>query len=403
MSENTLTPSENALASGSAVNNYQIRAFLGEDAFGISYSARHRKTNEKVVIYEYFPKELASRNEDGHLAPKDQENFAYGLQAFEAEIEKLKQLRHKNIAEIKGCFNDNGTAYRVTKFHKGQTLKQLLTLNRSLNKPKLSEKRLLNVVVPIVNALAYLDENDYFHQNLRPETIYLSSEDVPLLIGFGTFKQVLARKMGNVALSLKTGYAAHEQYAADRELRASTDIYALCASVYYAMTYEKPACALERVKARDSQMPDPLESATQLCKNDYRREFLQVIDQGLSLAPEQRPQTFAEFKTLLIEQQYKNRRHNRTPDTPPAEKRKKSSQVSELILLGLLLYILAQRTADKVETLDVPVPETETPIVVPVPEVSDVPEETVAEEVPEDTATENVPENTAVEKTPEND
>lgn len=350
---NTAPFSKKPLAIDTVINGYQIRDYLNEDLFGINYSARHQQTNKKVVIHEYFPSEIAIREQDGSIHPKenasDKENFNYGLTQFKQEVEALLTLKHRNIITIKECFNENGTIYSVTKYYQGQTLKQWLTLTRSLNKPPLTEKKLLNIIVPVLDALKLLHENDCLHRNIKPENIFLSSDNIPLLINFGAAQQALADKTGNLNLALATGYAPKEQYSGDNDLNASVDIYALSATLYYAMTYEVPIDSLNRGKAFDEKSPEPLTPAVQAGKNDYRKEFLTVVDQGLAYLPKNRPQTAVEFKKLLIDQQYKNRKKASSFNKSSA-KESKTSQVSELILLGLLLFILVQKVVEKIES-----------------------------------------------------
>ncbi len=359
---NEIPFSKNSLENESIVNGYKIKASLSEDFFGMTYSARHQRSNEKVVLREYFPSELSQREADGSVIVKDksayEEIFAYGLKQFEAESEKLQTLKHKNIAEVKAWFNENGTAYRVVHYHQGQTLKQWLTLTRSLNKPPLTEKKLLNIIVPVLDALIFLEENEYAHLNLRPENIYLCSNNTPLLIDFGASKQALAKKMGCLDKFLATGFAPKEQYESDSSLTMAADIYALSATIYYAMTYEEPMASLKRGQIYAEKSYDPLVSAVDTGKNDYRKEFLKVVDQGLACLSKDRPQTFVDFKKALIEQQYKNRKKASAPK-PVVSTGKSPTQISELILLGLLLFILVQKVTEKMETMEVTVPVVE--------------------------------------------
>ncbi|NOQ35527.1 MAG: SUMF1/EgtB/PvdO family nonheme iron enzyme [Methylococcaceae bacterium] len=320
----TQSLSKDALAIDRVIHDYQIKGYLSDDFFGVTYLAYHQQTKKTAVIREYFPTELSVRELDGFVVPIDDETkkeiFNWGLDYFVEESQKLQSISHKNIVEVIDCFKENGTAYRVTKYYKGQTLKQWLSIIHSLDKPPPSEKKLLKIFMPILDALIALHEDDYLHRNIKPANIYLCASGRPLLIDFGASKQAIANKMGSLNLSLSSGYAAKEQYSSRGNLSVCTDIYALSASLYYAVIGKKPIAALDRGEARDEGMADPLIAASQAGKKYYRPEFLHVIDRGLAYLPKERPQTVLEFKRLLIEQQYKNKKNHRAYKTSSSNK-----------------------------------------------------------------------------------
>jgi hypothetical protein len=91
------------------------------------------------------------------------------------------------------------------------------------------------------------------------------------------------------------GFAPFELYTDSMEWpRGSwSDIYALCAVAHTLVTGNRPPPAPER-RARDTY--EPLAS---LGLAKYGQEFLSVIDSGLSMNPQDRPQTLAELAALL--------------------------------------------------------------------------------------------------------
>ncbi len=345
--------SKQALEINCVFNDYQIKDYLSEDFFGITYLGVHLETRKKVVIREYFPSELSVREPDGYIVPGEEavekENFEWGLAQFEEESRRLMGFEHLNIVEVMDWFTQHGTAYRVTKFQKGQTFKQWLSIMSSLDKPPPSEKKLLAIIIPVLDALKVLHESDYQHRNIRPENIYLCTNGSPLLIDFGASKQEVANKMGNLNLSLPAGYAAKELYSSKGSLSASTDIYAVAATLYFAMTGKKPTAALDRGEARDERALDPLIPLKQAAKKHYRREFLDVVDQGLAYLPKDRPQSASDFKQLLIEQQYKGRQS--------FMRSKNFASIERMLLIGagiifigsLLLMFVYQKLEDMQE------------------------------------------------------
>ncbi|KRC75084.1 serine/threonine protein kinase [Achromobacter sp. Root83] len=92
-----------------------------------------------------------------------------------------------------------------------------------------------------------------------------------------------------------SGFAPFEMYTDSMEWpRGSwTDIYALCAVAHTLVTGSRPTPAPER-RARDTY--EPLAS---LGLAKYGQDFLRAIDSGLSMNPQDRPQTLAELAGLL--------------------------------------------------------------------------------------------------------
>jgi hypothetical protein len=86
-----------------------------------------------------------------------------------------------------------------------------------------------------------------------------------------------------------------EQYDGEVSLRQGpwTDVYALCAVLYTAITGRAPSSSVGRI-VRDEQI-----TARQAGKGRYSESFLSAIDAGLSVRPEQRPQNMAALRALM--------------------------------------------------------------------------------------------------------
>ena len=97
-----------------------------------------------------------------------------------------------------------------------------------------------------------------------------------------------------VTVILKPGYAPIEQYADDATMQQGpwTDVYALSAVLHLAITGKAPPASVTRM------INDPMRPLRETVPG-YSEEFLAAIERGLSVRPEQRPQSIAEFRTLL--------------------------------------------------------------------------------------------------------
>lgn len=96
---------------------------------------------------------------------------------------------------------------------------------------------------------------------------------------------------------LKPGFAPIEQYQT-RGQGAYTDLYALCATLYYCITGKVPPASPERLTMTFDNQPDPL-----LPPSAYgisiSPEEEQTLMWGLSLQPSVRPQSMEKFASRL--------------------------------------------------------------------------------------------------------
>ena len=103
----------NALPGGYQVHWYELERVLGQGGFGITYLARDRNLNQPVAVKEYFPLDLAAR--DDNLAAvaqsaRDAQAYGEGLRKFVTEAQTLARFDHPHIVRVLSVFEANGTA-----------------------------------------------------------------------------------------------------------------------------------------------------------------------------------------------------------------------------------------------------------------------------------------------------
>jgi len=184
----------------------------------------------------------------------------------------------------------NGTAYMVMPLYEGLTLKQHLQEH-----PNVSQRWLENLLQPLLDALETLHQARVFHRDIAPDNILLLKDGRPLLLDFGAARQRIGEMTHGMTVIVKPGYAPIEQYTGDASARQGpwTDIYALAAVMYYAVTHTVPAPSVSRV-VEDTLVP--------LARNPppgFRPRFLDALDRGLRIEHKQRPQSVPEFRKLL--------------------------------------------------------------------------------------------------------
>jgi serine/threonine protein kinase/TPR repeat protein len=314
---------ENALKLGSKLESFVIEEILGAGGFGITYKAYAEHLGAYVAIKEFFPVDNAVRKDNVTVAPrsnKDQEFFQYGLDAFKEEARTLAHFAgHPNIVHVYHYLKANGTAYMVMQYEQGQTFGQWLQTH-----PTPSQDQLLTLFIPVLDGLREVHKQNYLHRDIKPDNIYIRSDGRPLLIDFGSARQTLGSRSRSLAIVLSEGYAPTEQYSRNGDLGSWTDIYAIGASLYYAVrysqTHEHPPAATERSYAKMQGQPDPREPAINIGRSRYSANFLQAIDWALACMPKDRPQTVQDFQRVLLKEwsRYEQEQERPTPPPPPA-------------------------------------------------------------------------------------
>jgi serine/threonine protein kinase len=284
-----------ALKSGTElVGDYRIDRVLGAGGFGITYLAEETALDRNVTIKEYFPSDFAARTSTSDAAPRSQDcasDYRWGLDRFIEEAQTLARFSHPNIVRVYRYFKANNTAYMVLHFEEGQSLKAWLKgLNRA---PR--QKELDAFIAPLLDALELIHKQDFLHRDIAPDNIIIRKDGSPVLIDFGSARGEILAHSKTVSALVKPGYSPYEQYAeTSRQQGPWTDIYALAATLYHAVTGKRPTDSPSRMVKED------LVPARDAAIGAYRSGFLSAIDHALTLQTEQRPQSIAAWRGALL-------------------------------------------------------------------------------------------------------
>jgi hypothetical protein len=292
----------NALPAGYQLQEYTLKSVLGHGGFGITYLAADNNLGKDVAIKEYLPTEFAVRRDDSQVQPRstaDNNDYEWGLDRFMKEAQTLGLFRHPNIVPVFRAFKENGTAYMVMEYQKGQSLAELFRKHRT----EFTEEDLLNFVLPLLDGLAVVHKAGYLHRDLKPGNIFIREDGSPVLLDFGAARNAVGRKSKNLTSIVTPGYAPLEQYFADGNQGPWTDIYATSSILYQAVAGRIPPEAPARVKR------DPITPAAEAGRGRFSEAFLSGIDVGLRVEEEQRPQTVEQWRAMLLGQE--------VPEAPP--------------------------------------------------------------------------------------
>ena len=282
-----------ALPAGYRVQSYRIDGVLGVGGFGVTYLASHATLGHKVAIKEYLPNEFAVR-EGTTVFPKsdsDREDFDWGLARFLDEAKTLARFEHRNLVRVRDYFEANRTAYIVMDYEDGEPLDRLLEGHGTL-----TEAQLQRVLLPVVEGLQQVHAAGYLHRDIKPSNVFVRrADESPVLLDFGAARQALGHKSKSLTAVASAGYSPPEQYESEGEQGPWTDIYALSALCYRAITGNAPIEAPRRQSRLLRGQPDPLAQLVDLSPKGYSKAVLEAVDAGLRVVETERPANLAEW------------------------------------------------------------------------------------------------------------
>lgn len=286
-----------ALPPGTRLDEFEITRILGAGGFGIVYLALDHVLLRYVAIKEFMPGTLAGRAHDLTVAvraPKHAETYSVGLESFFSEARMLASFDHASLVKVYRFWKANGTAYMAMQFYPGQTLREV---RRDMQTPP-DESWIRSLIDPLLGALELLHAEGIYHRDIAPDNILLLPDGRPVLLDFGSARQMIGDRTQSLTAILKPNFAPIEQYADEPGMRQGpwTDLYALGATLHFMLTGDAPSPAVMR-SVRDT-LPS-LAGPNSTSYPGVTPQLLATIDWTLALAPDGRPQSVAALRNVL--------------------------------------------------------------------------------------------------------
>lgn len=278
---------------------YLIGRVLGKGGFGITYIGLDTTLLQRVAIKEFYPEKFVRRREqDGSrevipILETQKDSFERGMDSFLQEGQTLAKFSSLSaVASVKTFLQENGTAYLVMEFVDGMSVKDYVYTYGVMD-----PDMVLSMMKPVIRDLQCIHEEHIFHRDISADNLIIDSNGKLTLIDFGAAKQILADNERTNTILYKPGYSALEQYSANGKQGAWTDVYGLCASVYYMLTGIVPESAMERV------VDDTMQSLCDMESLGLSAENKAAIWQGMAVERKDRYQNMAELYQALFGEQ----------------------------------------------------------------------------------------------------
>jgi serine/threonine protein kinase len=279
---------------GRTILHYKILAEIGEGGMGVVYKAEDTRL-DRLVALKFLPADLSADPER--------------LQRLEQEAKAVAALNHPNIvtlhsfesAEVEG----QGEVHFLTmELVEGKSLAALIPAGG------LSLEKLLEIGVPLAEAVAVAHRKGITHRDLKPANVMVTSSGRVKVLDFGLAKARV--DTGTVeATALATERAMTEEgrvlgtvpYMSPEQLQGKpldprSDIFALGIILYEMSTGDRPFAGDTSADVMSAILRDVPQAATEL-RRDMPRHLGRVIRRCLEKDPERRYQSAIDVRNEL--------------------------------------------------------------------------------------------------------
>jgi eukaryotic-like serine/threonine-protein kinase len=273
---------------GTRAGKYEIVGILGSGGMGMVYEAVHLELKKRVALKTLHP-EYAQ-------VPVAQARFV-------REGEAASRIRHPHVVDVTDLGTHEGVPYLVMEFLEGMDLAAYLT-----QKQRLSIAETLDLLLPVVAAVAAGHDEGVVHRDLKPPNIFLSrtrhADMHPKVLDFGVSKVAdpLTGESNLTATSAMMGtvaYMSPEQAMGAKLVDGRSDQYALALIFYECVTGHR-AHEGDNTLAVLRQIGDGAIEPLSSYVSDVPPEFEAVLMKALSLEPRDRHESMYAFGRALL-------------------------------------------------------------------------------------------------------
>lgn len=279
---------------------YVLGRVLGEGSFGITYMGWDQVLDHRVAIKEYYPSDFVSRDV---IRGTDKNVYVYERQGKEEYQENLDKFLNEarcltrfnqwdGIVSVRDFFYENKTAYIVMEYISGMSVKDYIRQHGPME-----GEQVLQLMRPVLETLARVHKTGMVHRDISPDNILFSENKELVLIDFGSARVRNMEMTKSMTVVFKRGYSPEEQYRAKGRQGAWSDVYAICATMYFMLTARTPEDAIERMIGAS------MKSLVDMPEVELTVRQKEALMKGVSIRAEDRYDNIAKLMTELYAEQ----------------------------------------------------------------------------------------------------
>lgn len=223
------------------------RFIIGEairkDRIGFLYIAWDALLEQKVYIREWFPVNLAVRNQGQVDSEIDQTLWEQLEEEFLIHAEKLHKIQEiSQLLPVYTFFRENNTGYYVMEYENGTTLREILRKKNPLDLQEAQEiMQRLELTVDV------LHQNGIIHGNLTPDNIFVCNNGKVKLLD-PAWSGTALDEIRNAVFWSRYVPVSYKKIPLQRNI--NTDKYSMAAVFYRMITGEEPYGVLKETMKR---------------------------------------------------------------------------------------------------------------------------------------------------------
>jgi serine/threonine protein kinase/tetratricopeptide (TPR) repeat protein len=273
------------------LGTYEILGPLGAGGMGEVYRAKDLRLGREVAV-KVLPEAVASSPDR--------------LARFEREARTVAGLNHPSIVTLFSVEDDGGVRFLTMELVEGQTLSTLVSPGG------LPFPRILELAIPLTDALVAAHERGVIHRDLKPGNVMVTREGRVKVLDFGLAKIAAIDSpaedvtMGATADALLSGdgqvvgtvpYMAPEQIRGET-VDARSDLFALGIILYELATGGRPFTGATLADVSSSILRDTPQPLTRV-RGDLPGDLARIVDRCLEKNPRERAQSALDVNNEL--------------------------------------------------------------------------------------------------------
>ena len=332
--------------------HFEKKKLIGNGSFGKVYLIKSKEGDKEYAL------KTITINKDNELE-----------KAFK-EVNILRELDHPNIISFKGAFKSDQKKqlYIVTEYAEGGDLEKLLSHNYKKN-IYFEEKQLLDWLIQCCFALYYLHDVEILHRDIKPSNIFLMKDNTIKLGDFGIAKDIHIFH-STKTLNVGTPFYMAPEIIEKKRYDLKIDIWSLGVTFCHLMTLNFPFDLKKKIEnkydniikgIKSKKITDSNGNYKEEIKNKYSKEFLDLINEMMSLNPQKRPYIedilnkdiiIKRMDTILKENKFNPIKACKIIQEYEEKKEKENIEIKEKIDENLKNIIIIDEPTDENESFD---------------------------------------------------